>query len=158
MCPRQSCEEMRRFIASVGSPSVRQGESTCHQVIRQKLHLNPIYSTCSDCDRVDSESMPTMRFSWCARFQLGFDYRHLVRHPVLVSPDTVILLPTPSTRYRHPVLDDGYRITVEFWCGTRWWQYRSGTGWRYWEKGNPRPDHILAVNIWRLISKMPQEP
>ena len=66
------------------------------------------------------------------RSEVGFDYRHPVRHPVPVSPDTVILLPTPSTRYRHLVLDDGYRITVEFWCGTRWRQYRSGTGWRYW--------------------------
>ena len=49
---------------------------------------------------------------------LGFDYRHPVRHPVPVSPGTVIPLPIPSTRYRHPVLDDGYRITVDFWCGT----------------------------------------
>ena len=45
---------------------------------------------------------------------VGFAYRH----PVPVSPDTVILLPISSTRYRHPVLDDGYRITMEFWCGT----------------------------------------
>ena len=63
MCPCQSCEEMRRFIASVGSPSVRQGESTCRQVIRQKLHLNLIYSTCSDGDRVDPESTASTRFS-----------------------------------------------------------------------------------------------
>ena len=49
---------------------------------------------------------------------VGFDYRHPVRPPVPVSPDTVILLPTPSTRYRHPVLDDGYWIIVEFWCST----------------------------------------
>ena len=45
---------------------------------------------------------------------VGFDYHHPVRHPVSVSPDTVILLPTPSTRYCHLVLDDGYWITVEF--------------------------------------------
>ena len=40
MCPRQSCEEMCQFIAFVGSPSVRQGESTCRHVIHHKRHLN----------------------------------------------------------------------------------------------------------------------
>ena len=48
-----------------------------------------------------------------------FDYRYPDSHPVLVSPDTVIILPISSTRYRHLVLDDGYQIIVEFGCGTR---------------------------------------
>ena len=38
--PRRACEEMHRFIASVGSPSVHYDESTCRQVSRQKCNLN----------------------------------------------------------------------------------------------------------------------
>ena len=60
--------------------------------------------------------------------QVGFDYRHPVRHPVPVSPGTVIPLPTPSTRYRHPVLDDGIGLKGGTGYGTGWIRYRSGTG------------------------------
>ena len=61
-------------------------------------------------------------------FRVGFDYRYPVRHPVPVSPGTVIPLPTPSTRYRHPVLDDGIGLKGGTGYGTGWIRYRSGTG------------------------------
>ena len=76
--------------------------------------------------------------------RVGFAYRHPDRHPVPVSADTVILLPVSSTRYRHPVLDDGYQIKGEFRCGTGCFQYRSRTGWRYWEIPVP-DDGILSI-------------
>ena len=60
--------------------------------------------------------------------RVGFDYRYPVRHPVPVSPGTVIPLPTPSTRYRHPVLDDGIGLKGGTGYGTGWIRYRSGTG------------------------------
>ena len=57
-------------------------------------------------------------FSDFSQQWVGFAYRHLDRHPLPVSPDTIIVLPISSTRYRHPVLDDRYQIAMEFWCGT----------------------------------------
>ena len=64
--------------------------------------------------------------------RLGFAYRHPDRYPVPVSTDTGTLWPVFSTRYRHPVLDDGYRIKGGTGYGTGCFQYRSGNGWRYW--------------------------
>ena len=49
---------------------------------------------------------------------LGFAYHHSDRHLVSISPDIVIILQISGIQYRHPVLDDSYRITVEFRCGT----------------------------------------
>ena len=69
MCPHQLCEEMRLFIASVGSPSVRQGESTCRRVIHQNRHLNRDLSTCLIDDPVDFASTSSTCFSRCARIQ-----------------------------------------------------------------------------------------
>ena len=40
MHPRRACEEVRRFIAFVGSSSDGYGESKCRQVSRQNRHLN----------------------------------------------------------------------------------------------------------------------
>ena len=40
MRPHCACEEVRRFVAFVGSSSDGHGESTYHQVSRQNRHLN----------------------------------------------------------------------------------------------------------------------
>ena len=54
-------KEMCRFDPSVGSSSGGLGESTCHQVSRQNLHLNHNLSTYLIDDPVDFVSTASMR-------------------------------------------------------------------------------------------------
>ena len=77
---------------------------------------------------------------YVALFSNHYQFLHFITALSTLSPHTLCLTrtdrsrqsrvtsPVSSTRYCHPVLDDGYQIEGGTGCGTGCFQYRSGTG------------------------------